>query len=282
MPIRDEAINVFMGLPGDGDRLELTYNHGVDSYELGTGYNHIALTVDDLDGTLGELAEQGHRAREAAVPGARGRLPDLLRARPGRLPHRAHRARLTACPQAAAARQRAGHARGRAGRDGSPSSTSGRTRSGWSSSARRADGRPRVVAAHRRDPRGGAHRRRARRRRASSADEPMERALETLELFAHFCRATGDRGRAAGRDLGDPRRDQPGRVPARRARAHGPRGARALARGGGPLRLPGRGQLDDAGRRRRARPRRRLDAAHPRRRAGSRPTRAPGRSARCA
>ena len=50
MPIRDEAINVFMGLPGDGDRLELTYNHGVDSYELGTGYNHIALTVDDLDG----------------------------------------------------------------------------------------------------------------------------------------------------------------------------------------------------------------------------------------
>ena len=59
MPIRDEAINVFMGLPGDGARLELTYNHGVDSYELGTGYNHIAITADDLDGTLAELAEQG-------------------------------------------------------------------------------------------------------------------------------------------------------------------------------------------------------------------------------
>jgi lactoylglutathione lyase len=59
MPIRDEAINVFMGLPGDGDRLELTYNHGVDSYELGTGYNHIALTVSDLDGTLAALAEKG-------------------------------------------------------------------------------------------------------------------------------------------------------------------------------------------------------------------------------
>jgi lactoylglutathione lyase len=58
-PIRDEAINVFMGLPGDGDRLELTYNFGVDSYELGTGYNHIALTVDDLDGTLANLAEKG-------------------------------------------------------------------------------------------------------------------------------------------------------------------------------------------------------------------------------
>jgi lactoylglutathione lyase len=63
MPIREEAINVFMGLPGDGDRLELrlelTYNHGVDSYELGTGYNHIALTVDDLDGTLEGLSAKG-------------------------------------------------------------------------------------------------------------------------------------------------------------------------------------------------------------------------------
>src|SRR5262245_9210396 len=59
LPIRDEAINIFMGLPGDGDRLELTYNFGVDSYELGTGYGHIAITVDDLDGTLARLAEQG-------------------------------------------------------------------------------------------------------------------------------------------------------------------------------------------------------------------------------
>ena len=48
-----------MGLPGDDDRLELTYNFGVDSYELGTGYGHIALTVDDLDGTLEQLAGQG-------------------------------------------------------------------------------------------------------------------------------------------------------------------------------------------------------------------------------
>jgi lactoylglutathione lyase len=59
VPIRDEAINVFLGLPGDGARLELTYNFGVDSYELGTGYNHIAVTVDDLDGTLERLAGKG-------------------------------------------------------------------------------------------------------------------------------------------------------------------------------------------------------------------------------
>jgi lactoylglutathione lyase len=59
MPIGDEAINVFMGLPGEDPVLELTYNHGVDSYELGTGYNHIALAVDDLDGTLAGLAQSG-------------------------------------------------------------------------------------------------------------------------------------------------------------------------------------------------------------------------------
>ena len=59
MPIREEAINVFMGLPDDGARLELTYNHGVDSYEMGTGYNHIAITASDLDATLERLGEQG-------------------------------------------------------------------------------------------------------------------------------------------------------------------------------------------------------------------------------
>ena len=59
LPIRDEAINVFMGLPGDGARLELTYNHGVDSYELGTGYNHIAVTTTDLDEKLENLKGQG-------------------------------------------------------------------------------------------------------------------------------------------------------------------------------------------------------------------------------
>jgi lactoylglutathione lyase len=61
LPIRDEAVNVFMNIPGDGDmpKLELTYNFGVDSYELGTGYGHIAITASDLDGTLERLATQG-------------------------------------------------------------------------------------------------------------------------------------------------------------------------------------------------------------------------------
>jgi lactoylglutathione lyase len=62
VPIRDEAINVFMNLPEDGDnpRLELTHNFDqTEPYDLGTGYGHIAITTADLDGRLAELAEQG-------------------------------------------------------------------------------------------------------------------------------------------------------------------------------------------------------------------------------
>ena len=62
MPIRDEAINVFMGLPDDGPepKLELTYNIGrSEPYEIGTGYGHIAITAPDLDQTLERLKEQG-------------------------------------------------------------------------------------------------------------------------------------------------------------------------------------------------------------------------------
>ena len=52
-----------MGLPGDGARLELTWNKDVEEpYEIGTGYGHIAVTVDDLDGTLAAARRAGHRA----------------------------------------------------------------------------------------------------------------------------------------------------------------------------------------------------------------------------
>jgi lactoylglutathione lyase len=62
LPIRDEAINVFMGLPDDGPepRLELTYNIGhTEPYDIGTGYGHIAVSTADLDQALSALAEQG-------------------------------------------------------------------------------------------------------------------------------------------------------------------------------------------------------------------------------
>ncbi len=59
MELPDGATNVFMGLPDDGDRLELTKNPDVDSYDLGTGYNHVALAIGDLDGALERLGEEG-------------------------------------------------------------------------------------------------------------------------------------------------------------------------------------------------------------------------------
>ncbi len=78
MPIGDEATNVFMGLPGGDPVLELTYNHGVDSYDLGDGYNHIALGVEDLDGTLAGLAEKGIEPEKPPYrPGGRTEGPRI-------------------------------------------------------------------------------------------------------------------------------------------------------------------------------------------------------------
>ena len=54
-----EATLYFFGFPGQEEELELTFNHDGSTYELGTGYGHIAIGVEDLDGTLAQLAEQG-------------------------------------------------------------------------------------------------------------------------------------------------------------------------------------------------------------------------------
>jgi lactoylglutathione lyase len=57
-----EATNYFFGFPGEEAELELTFNHDGRTYELGTGYGHIAIGVDDLDATLARLKEQGIEA----------------------------------------------------------------------------------------------------------------------------------------------------------------------------------------------------------------------------
>ena len=54
-----EATNYFFGIGDQKAVLELTYNHDGRTYELGTGYGHIALAVDDMAATLAELAGQG-------------------------------------------------------------------------------------------------------------------------------------------------------------------------------------------------------------------------------
>jgi lactoylglutathione lyase len=54
-----EATNYFFSLADHDSVLELTFNHDGRTYDLGTGYGHIALAVDDLGATLARLAEQG-------------------------------------------------------------------------------------------------------------------------------------------------------------------------------------------------------------------------------
>jgi lactoylglutathione lyase len=54
-----EATNYFFGVPSQDEELELTYNHDGRTYDLGSGYGHIALAVDDLDGTLSRLKDEG-------------------------------------------------------------------------------------------------------------------------------------------------------------------------------------------------------------------------------
>ncbi|MDQ6732237.1 MAG: VOC family protein [Actinomycetota bacterium] len=68
------AYNVYLGLPGGRDVLELTVNVGREEpYDLGDGYNHVALTVPDLDGLLSRLAAEGIKPEKPPFhPGDRG------------------------------------------------------------------------------------------------------------------------------------------------------------------------------------------------------------------
>lgn len=51
----------FVGYGDESDHtvLELTYNWGVDKYELGNAYGHIALGVDDIYGTCDQIKARG-------------------------------------------------------------------------------------------------------------------------------------------------------------------------------------------------------------------------------
>jgi lactoylglutathione lyase len=54
-----EATNYFFGIGDSEAVLELTFNHDGRTYDLGTGYGHIAVATDDLEQSLAELKEQG-------------------------------------------------------------------------------------------------------------------------------------------------------------------------------------------------------------------------------
>jgi len=53
------------GNPDGHAELELTYNYGVESYELGSAYGHMAFGVDDIFATCERIREAGGKiARE--------------------------------------------------------------------------------------------------------------------------------------------------------------------------------------------------------------------------
>ena len=52
----------------DGAVLELTFNWGVDQYDVGTGYGHLALEVDDAYAACAEIKRRGGTVTREAGP----------------------------------------------------------------------------------------------------------------------------------------------------------------------------------------------------------------------
>ncbi len=60
----------FVGYGPEADNavLELTYNHGVDRYDLGSAYGHIAIEVDDAYAACERIAAAGGNVTRPAGP----------------------------------------------------------------------------------------------------------------------------------------------------------------------------------------------------------------------
>jgi lactoylglutathione lyase len=60
----------FLGYGDESDNtvIELTYNWGVDSYEIGDAYGHIAIEVDDVYRAAEEIRQRGGKILRAAGP----------------------------------------------------------------------------------------------------------------------------------------------------------------------------------------------------------------------
>lgn len=56
------------GSEDEGAVIELTYNWGVDKYELGTAYGHIALAVPDAYAACAEIKQRGGKVVREAGP----------------------------------------------------------------------------------------------------------------------------------------------------------------------------------------------------------------------
>jgi len=60
----------FLGYGDESDNtvIELTYNWGVEQYDLGSGYGHIAIEVDDVYEATGAIKDRGGKVLREAGP----------------------------------------------------------------------------------------------------------------------------------------------------------------------------------------------------------------------
>jgi lactoylglutathione lyase len=56
------------GAESDDAVIELTYNHGVGSYDLGAGFGHIAIEVDDAARAVEDVRRKGGKVVREAGP----------------------------------------------------------------------------------------------------------------------------------------------------------------------------------------------------------------------
>ena len=64
----------FVGYGDDSDHtvLELTYNWGVENYNLGDAYGHIAIGIDEIYGTCNEIKARGGKVSREPGPMKQG------------------------------------------------------------------------------------------------------------------------------------------------------------------------------------------------------------------
>jgi lactoylglutathione lyase len=67
---KGEFTNAFLGYGDETEQaaLELTYNWGVESYDMGTGFGHIALEVDDVYEATAQIKTKGGKIIRDAGP----------------------------------------------------------------------------------------------------------------------------------------------------------------------------------------------------------------------
>ncbi|EFC42000.1 predicted protein [Naegleria gruberi] len=58
----------FIGYENDAHEIELTYNYGVEKYDIGTGFGHLAIGVEDIYSVVEQVRECGCKVTREPGP----------------------------------------------------------------------------------------------------------------------------------------------------------------------------------------------------------------------